>query len=174
MKPPTYNFYQNGYYYNNLVYNIADTLTLAMMALAVIPIVSVIKLLLPNAIILDNMDRFIRGRYLIAIVNVTYLKVAVLTMLNYNMFETDTTTKAFNSYASIVFLLYISLVPLYYLAETIFFHRELKALKKVLDYEEHIQGQEENRQVLEDKIAIIRSNFRNQMLFEEYRLESPW
>lgn len=86
MRPPTYNFYQNGFENNNIAYNLADTLTITMLALAVIPCISVIKLLLPNAVMIDNMDRFIKGRYLIAIINVTYLKVALLTMLNYNNF----------------------------------------------------------------------------------------
>lgn len=94
----------------------ADMLTIAMLALAVIPVVSVIKLLLPNATVVDNMDRFIKGRYLIAIINVTYLKIAFVTLLNFTFFETDTTTKAFNSYTSIVMMLYITVVPLYYIA----------------------------------------------------------
>ena len=141
MKPPTYNFYQNGFEYNNLVYNLADTLTVVMLALAVIPCISVIKLLLPNAVVIDNMDRFVKGRYLIAIINITYVKVAFLTLLNFTFFETETTTKAFNSYASIVMLLYISIVPLYYLAQTVYFYRELKSLKKALDYKDVFTGE---------------------------------
>lgn len=109
-------------------------LTVAMFALAVIPCITVIKLLLPNAVVVDNMDRFIKGRYLIAIVNITYLKVAFLTMLNFTFFETDTTTKAFNSYTSIAMLIYIVMVPIYYIAQTIYFHRELKSLQRACDY----------------------------------------
>lgn len=108
--------YQNGFEYNNVAYNLADLLTVAMLALAVIPCISVIKLLLPNTVVVDNMDRFIKGRYLIAIINITYLKVAFTTVLNFQIFETDTTTKAFNAYASVILLLYITVVGLYYLA----------------------------------------------------------
>ena len=116
MRPPLYNMYQNGFEYNNVAYNLADMLTLVMLALVVIPIISVIKLLLPNSVIIDNMDSFIKGRYLIAIVNITYLKVTFLTLLNIYHFDTNTTTLAFNSYASIVLLLYIIVVPLYYIS----------------------------------------------------------
>lgn len=134
MRPPTSNFVMNGIEYNNLGYNLADMLTLTMFALAVIPAISVIKLLLPNAVVIDNMDRFIKGRYLIAIVNVTYLKIAFLTMVNFTFFDTTTATKAFNSYASIAMLIYITIVPLYYIAQTVYFYKELKSLKKALDY----------------------------------------
>ena len=78
--------YQSGYTNNNMAYNLADTLTAAMLLLLVVPCITVIKLLLPNAIVVDNMDRFIKGRYLIAIVNVTYVKAAFLTMLNFTHF----------------------------------------------------------------------------------------
>eukprot|EP00347_Sterkiella_histriomuscorum_P005840 403355069 len=174
MRPPTYNFYQNGIEYNNLAYNLADTLTIVMLALAVIPCISVIKLLLPNAVVIDNMDKFIKGRYLIAIINITYLKVATLTLINFTFFDTDTTTKAFNSYASIVMLLFISIVPFYYLAQTVFFYRELHSLKKAMEYQQVLQGEQnaQNKKVVEDKVKIIRNNFRNKVLFEEYKIDN--
>ena len=99
-----------------MAWNLADLITVIMMGLAVIPCVTVIKLLLPNARIIENLDSFVKGRYLIAVVNLTYLRAAFHTILNYQAFQTDTSTRAFNSYCSIVMLCYIAGVPAYYFA----------------------------------------------------------
>ena len=83
MRPPTYNIYKSGFETVNFMYNMADTFTLVFLLFGIVPVVSVVRLLLPQVTVVQNADRFIRGRFLITIVNVTYLKVAFLTMLNF-------------------------------------------------------------------------------------------
>lgn len=51
-RPPTYNFYKMGLENNNMVYNLADMLTLTAAALLVIPAVTVIRMFLPTNTVL--------------------------------------------------------------------------------------------------------------------------
>ena len=83
MRPPTYNMYKSGYEIINVMHNLSDLLTIGGILLLCIPFVSVVRSLLPSVTTIDNMDRFIRGRFLIAMVNLTYLKIAFLSMLNF-------------------------------------------------------------------------------------------
>lgn len=129
MRPPIFNMYQAGYLSNNIAWNLADLITVIMFGLALIPCVTVIKLLLPNARIINNLDAIVKGRYLIAVVNLTYLRAAFHTFLNYSAFQTDTATRAFNSYFSIVMLCYIAGVPAYYFVQMIIYWKEVKVLR---------------------------------------------
>jgi hypothetical protein len=83
MKSPNYNFEKSGFETSFFLYNMADTITLVMMIFMVVPLVSIITSLLPKSLLFTNADNFIRGRFLIAIVNITYLKTAFAVGLNF-------------------------------------------------------------------------------------------
>jgi hypothetical protein len=49
MRPPTYNMYKAGYEQVNILYNMADMISITFLAFGIVPIISVIVLLLPNS-----------------------------------------------------------------------------------------------------------------------------
>jgi hypothetical protein len=131
---PTYNFERYGYQYNYFIYNVADTITMLCLASLVVPVISVVKLMLPNSKIFTNSDHFIKSRTLIQIINFTYMKVAFTAMLNFSHTNPHYMSSAFNSFSSIVAVGYLILVPIFYFVHSILFFRELKQLKKKLEY----------------------------------------
>lgn len=117
MRPVSYNMYKSGYTQYNSLYNLADLIAMVFIGFGLVPLVSVIRSLLPKAPIVDNCDRFVRGRFLIIIINVTYLRVAFAAILNFTSFNPDLNrSSSFNSFASIALISYVALVPLYYAA----------------------------------------------------------
>lgn len=169
--------YRAGYEQYNALYNLADLIAIVIMAFGIVPVISIIRLFLPKAPIIENCDNFIRGRFLIILVNVTYLKVAFACMMNFQFFDTDIgQSSAFNSFGSIVLLAYVIMVPVYYVAQAVIFSREIKSIKKKNEYQKLLKGEEnaESRKVLDDKAKIVRNNFRAKTLFEEYNIDSPF
>jgi hypothetical protein len=100
-----------------------------MIGFLIVPIVSILKLLLPKSLMFTNADIFIRGRFLIAMINITYLKVCFTCFTNFFKFDASTTSSGFNSYASLAGLGYIVLVPIFYLTHIIIYYRELKSIR---------------------------------------------
>lgn len=90
MKPPTYNFNKMGFETRYFLYNMVDTFTFVGLISLIIPLVSIVKVLLPKDLYLTNADNFIKGRFLVLIVNLTYLKVCMLAFLNYFNFNPTT------------------------------------------------------------------------------------
>ena len=104
-----------GYPNTYFLYNVADTLTLVMAVMMIVPFVSILREILPNVNFMINADNFVRGRFLIGIINLTYLRIAFLTILNYSTFGSNSNSSGFNSFAAVCGLVYIIVVPLYYL-----------------------------------------------------------
>lgn len=74
-------------------------------------------------------------------------------------------------------LIYIVAVPAYYMAQTIAYHREVNTLKKAVELQQTPPQGEDDQQAqaaLNDKVRIIRNNFRTKVLFEEYHIDSYW
>lgn len=89
MNPPTYNFNKMGFDTRYFMNNMADTFTFITLLALIIPVISVIKVLIPKNLYLTNADNFIKGRFLIALVNITYMKVCFLVFLNYFSFNNE-------------------------------------------------------------------------------------
>ncbi len=81
--PPSYNFIRAGFEYSNILYNLADTITIVLLVFFIVILASIFAALLKNSLTIQNIDYMVRGRVLITIVHITYLKVAVTTMLNF-------------------------------------------------------------------------------------------
>jgi hypothetical protein len=86
MKSPTYNFEKHGYTTRLFLYNAADMISAVAMAFLLVPILSIIKLLLPSSVIFKNADNFLRGRLPIILINFSYLKITMLANLNFSKF----------------------------------------------------------------------------------------
>jgi hypothetical protein len=95
--------------------NMAGLFTMIGMISLIIPFVSVLKLLLPTNNFTAKADSFIRGRFLILLVNLTLLKIVFLASLNFLDFSPSTEDSGFNSFASIGGIIYCLVVPLYYI-----------------------------------------------------------
>jgi hypothetical protein len=115
MLSPAYTFEKMGYKSKYFMLNMADMFTMVCAISFIIPIVSVIKLLLPTNGFTSRADNFIRGRFLILIVNLTLLKAVFLASLNFVDFSPSTMTSSFNSFSSIVGMIYCLMVPLFYI-----------------------------------------------------------
>jgi hypothetical protein len=83
MYSPAYTFERMGYKSKYFMLNMADLFTIVCAISFIIPIVSVIKILLPTNGFSTRADNFIRGRLLILIVNLTLLKTVFLASLNF-------------------------------------------------------------------------------------------
>ena len=104
------------------------------MGTLIIPIISIIKSFLPNLLIFKNADAFIKSRTIIAITNLVYLKVAFTCILNLTSADAATTADAANSAAAIAMLIIVGGVPCFYIAHSIIYYRELKSLRKKIEY----------------------------------------
>jgi hypothetical protein len=140
------------------------------MVFVIVVVVSIFAALLKNSTIIQNLDYMVRGRVLIAIVHITYLKVAVTTMLNFQNFSPSFPSTSFNSFVSVAAVVYVGGVPLFYLGHSIVFYREMRSLRKKVNTVEIFSGKEEeaNRLAVLEKVKVIKSNFRSRTLFEEY------
>lgn len=83
MEAPTYNFRKMQFPTKHLINNITDTLVFLVVVSMIIPIIAVIRLLLPTNNFMTRIDYLIRGRFLILIINIIYFKVTMLTLLNF-------------------------------------------------------------------------------------------
>jgi len=169
---PTYNFKKMGYEYNYFIYNIADTITVLMLVSLIVPVLASVKLFLPKSIIFTNSDNFIKSRTLILIINFTFLRLAFTGFLNFSNTDPETHSSVFNQMFSIAGLAYMILVPCFYLGHAILFYREVKNLKKKLEIAQVFKNNQENQQVIFEKVKIVKHSFRYRVLFEEYNNES--
>jgi hypothetical protein len=135
MLSPTYTFERMGYKSKSFMLNMADLFTMVCAISFIIPIVSVIKLMLPTNNFTSKADNFIRGRFLILLVNLTLLKTVFLASLNFVDFSLSNSSSGFNSFASIVGMIYCLIVPLYYIFQLFAYHREVKAFNKLKESE---------------------------------------
>lgn len=97
-----------------------------------IPVIAIIKTFLPTNNFTTTADNFIKGRFLISIINFTYLKVCFLVFYNFLTFSPTTTNSAVNSFASLAGVVYVGCVPVFYMFQMAMFKRELGKLKKQL------------------------------------------
>jgi len=67
----------------------ADTISIAALIFLVVPLVSMVTALLPKSLLFTNLDRFVRGRFLIGVINFTYLKTSFAVCLNFLNFRSD-------------------------------------------------------------------------------------
>ena len=125
MKAPTYHFEKMGYEYRYFLNNIADILTIAGLLSMTIPIVAIIKTFLPTNNFTTKVDNFIKGRFLIAIINFTYLKVCFLVFYNFQSFSNSSINAGVNSFASLAGMVYIVCVPIYYIFQMAMFKKDL-------------------------------------------------
>lgn len=107
----------------------------------------------------------LRGRFAILIVNILFFKMAILVVLNFVDFNPATQTSAFNSFASIMALLFVIAVPTFYFFQTLVFFGELRSLKRVMKKdraaaEESEEDYQPSHQVKEKKEKLKKS-FRN-------------
>ena len=110
-----YNFKKMGYPTKNFLNNLSSIISLAVLVSMLIPIISALKILIPTNRFMANSDSFIRGRFLITILNFIYLKLVLFTFMNFESFSTETFGSALNSFASIFGLILIALLPIYYI-----------------------------------------------------------
>jgi hypothetical protein len=115
MYSPAYTFEKMGYKSKYFILNLADMFTMVCAISLIIPIVSVIKLLFPTSSFITRADKFIRGRFLILLVNLTLLKTVFLASLNLVDFSPSTKTSDFNSFSSVAGMVYCLMVPLFYI-----------------------------------------------------------
>jgi uncharacterized membrane protein len=172
--PPTYNFIRAGFENSNILYNLADTITMVLFAFISMILVSVFASALKNSKVIQNLDFMVRGRVLISIVHLTYLKVAVATMLNFQNFSPSYSSTSFNSFISVAALVYVGGVPLFYIGHAIVFYREMRSLKKKVKAAEEFTGKgaEENKLAIQEKVKDIKNSFRARTLFEEYNTDN--
>jgi hypothetical protein len=140
--PPSYNFIRAGFEYTNILYNLADTITIVLLVFFIVILASIFAALLKNSLTIQNIDYMVRGRVLITIVHITYLKVAVTTMLNFQYFSPEFSSTSFNSFLSVAALVYVGGVPLFYLGHSIVYYREMRSLRKKVDAAESFTGNE--------------------------------
>jgi hypothetical protein len=131
--PPTYSYIRAGFENTNILYNLADTITIVLLIFFIVIIVSLFAAILKNSMVIQNIDYMVRGRVLISIVHITYLKVAVTTMLNFQYFSPSFPSTSFNSFVSVAALVYVGGVPLFYIGHSVVFYKELKSLRKKMD-----------------------------------------
>lgn len=91
-----------------------DLLTIVGILSLVIPVIGIIKSLLPTNAFITKVDKWVNGRFLITIMNFTYLKVCFLVFLNFLDFSSASLANLINSFASIGGLVYVVCVPIYY------------------------------------------------------------
>ena len=115
MDPPTFAFEKMGFENRYFMINMSDTLSIVAIVSMIIPVISILKLLLPSNNFTTKADNFIKGRFLITIVNITYLKVAFTAFLNFSSFDVSTPNNTFNSLASAFGICYCILVPGFYI-----------------------------------------------------------
>jgi hypothetical protein len=129
-QPPTYNYIRAGFEYTNILYNLADTITIVLLVFFIVILASIFAALLKNSMVIQNIDYMVRGKVLITIIHITYLKVAVTAMLNFKYFSPSFSSTSFNSFVSVAALVYVGGVPLFYLGHSIVFYREMRSLRK--------------------------------------------
>ena len=115
MLAPRYSFTKMGFETLYFMMNMSDTLTIIFFVSMIIPVVSILKLLLPTNSFMIRMDNFIKGRFLVMIVNVTYLKVSFLALLNFKNLNIKTPLDKFNSFSATFAICYILMVPTYWI-----------------------------------------------------------
>jgi hypothetical protein len=153
----------------------ADMISILALIAMIVPVVSIVKLILPKSLIFSNADRFIKSRTMILIINITYLKTALTAFLNFQSTTTSSDSSTFNMMTSIVGIVYLGLVPAFYAGHMIMFYREIKSLRKKLEYSQVFSSGSQNvqnNQVVLEKVTIIKNNFRYKVLFEEYNIDS--
>ncbi len=177
MEAPYYTFEKAGFPNVLFVDNAADTLTIVALACLIVPIVSIVTLMLPKAEMISNLDHFFRRRFAVGMLNFAFLKLTMLACLNFYHFNPDTESAGFSSFTSIGAIVLLGCVPIFYIFHGVWYARELRSLKKKMQYAEVFAkdtNNEENKLVMQNKAKIIRSNFRAKILFEEYNTSSPF
>ena len=79
-----------GFKTRYFISNISDTLVIIVIASMLIPIVTIIKLLLPANNFMIRLDKLIRGRFLLLLINIIYFKVTILVFLGISGFKLET------------------------------------------------------------------------------------
>ena len=111
----------------------ADTFVMIFVISIIIPFFSILKLLLPKNSFLTRADDFIRGRFLILLVHLTYFKLVFVTTLNFNSMNPSTEQSGYSSFASVLAMIFVIAVPAFYVVQILVFNRELKNLKKKVE-----------------------------------------
>jgi hypothetical protein len=98
----------------------------------------------------------------------------VTTLLNFQHFSPQYSSTSFNSFVSVLCLVYVGGVPLFYIGHSIVFYREMRSLRKKVIIVEEFSGvdAEENKLAVLEKVKVIKSNFRARTLFVEYHSNS--
>jgi len=162
LEAPTYNFEKMGYVNKYFTYNFADVFSIVAMICMLIPLVAILTLLFPSVGIFSNGDRFFKGRFLIGILNLVYLKMALCANLNFAGFSTDAYGAGFASFTSIFVICLTFAIPMYYTGHAIIYAKELRSLRNKLHYSEAFSGKEqsENRMIIDEKIQRIKHDYR--------------
>lgn len=131
MEAPTYNFEKMNFVSRYFMLNFADALVFICLISMIIPFVSILKIILPLNNFLTKADTMLRGRFIVVLVNIVYFKMATVTVLNFFEFNPESRTSAFSSFSSIIMMIFVVLVPCYYLWQILIFYRELKGIEKI-------------------------------------------
>lgn len=111
---PNYNFHKMGSPTRLFLANIAGVISFIIVAAFIVPLISILKLLLPTNTYISQADDFIRGRFLITLANLTLLKLPFLTYLNLAVANTTSMFLLSNTLAAYIALSYQLFLLSYY------------------------------------------------------------
>ena len=111
---PLYTFESAGFENAQFMHNMADMLTFVVAGLCLIPLFSMLSLMIPGVMIISTADNFFRGRFLIGMINFTFMKLSFLCMLNLSAIGIYHSQSGASTFAALGALVYIAVVPMFY------------------------------------------------------------
>ena len=111
----------------------SDAITMLFLISLAIPVISAINSLMPMSGIFKNADRFFKSKTLITLINIIYLRVALVTFLAFFTPNNDYVSSAFSMFSSIFMMGMVIAMPLFYLVQALLFRKELRNLRKKME-----------------------------------------
>ena len=111
----------------------SDAITMLFLISLAIPVISAINSLMPMSGIFKNADRFFKSKTLITLINIVYLRVALVTFLAFFTPNNDYVSSAFSMFSSIFMMGMVIAMPLFYLVQALLFRKELRNLRKKME-----------------------------------------